>query len=710
MEGIQFIQSQGVESWWPKPTRYSLTYNGVTTILKTEPDTWQDYTLEWKMDTLFWTRALSLGIPTKFIKDGKEIIDRAFRERGVNAEVMFKIERFDYTTGVWAYKTIYHNRLNFTSLISERDYAELESEPQGLMALLARKGDQEFEIDMTDGKVVNYDRIEFNQYAEYHVVGLVRTSGQLNDFIPTIIVDEENVMRDKYGNKTIEFQSIAFFTGSEDSIISNGMYFIKCLKSISFQLNIDIGIKINESRNIIYSEDTPPIVDNPDGTLSVRICDRNKNVMFETIKSNWYITGDTSDGIISIKRNYEINTHFSLHLPVSLMHGNEYYIIFKFTGYDESTVDRFEMSTNITAQTSTWKYRGDHKQINTINPEQLGKRLLAKITEGQIGTFDFQLPATYNQYAITCGDAIRGTADAKIKTTFNNLFRTYSRLFQLKMDIVENADGSETATMKLLEDFFEAAKPDGSNVIDLGEVTELRWKPWVDQTVNTIKVGYEDNSYENSDGKGEFNTELQFSTPITSKTNTLDLMIPYRADSYGIEYVLIDFEKDATTDSKADNDVFLIHVNGNNEVNRSVPISGTYADSTMFNAALSPKSILRRNGRLISSMLDKIQPVNGKNVIFGSSKKDRDVVIGGVHERESELLNAAKIFKPIIIEFYTGLKDFNAYEVMRRNPNGIFRFSFMGKQYRGYVFELQVKPAINQAQDWQVICHPDTDT
>ena len=172
-------------------------------------------------------------------------------------------------------------------------------------------------------------------------------------------------------------------------------------------------------------------------------------------------------------------------------------------------------------------------------------------------------------------------------------------------------------------------------VMNLGEVTELRIRPYTSVIANTIKVGYKDNSYENADGKGEFNTELQFSTPVRTTKITKDLTIPYRADSYGVEYVLIDFAKEDTADSDADNDVFLIKRNGS-IVERNPPaITGTFADDTMFNGILSPKQTLLRNANLISTMLDKIQPVDGYNVIFGSSKKDRDVAINGVQERVS---------------------------------------------------------------------------
>jgi hypothetical protein len=711
-DGIVFTEG----NIFPPEFRYSLTYKGVTTILKSWPDTWQDFSLEWKMDPLFWGRALSLSIPTKFVKDAKRIIDQAYLEQGVNALVMFRIEKMErISETVYDYKTMYYNRLNFTSIISERDYVELESEPQGLLAILARKGDQEFEIDMTDGRVVNYDRILFNQYAKYHAVNETKLYTNLNkNFIPTIIVDETSIVTDKHGDTAIEFQSIAFMIGTDDEIISNDMYFIKCNKDVS--VNIQIAIQLKFTIAWYSGGDF-----RPSGSVRAKICTADKTEIYATN----YVSIGSSDEWPSelpyVAGGYAAtaNVNMNCNNRFDLKEGNKYYIIFERKDVNRSYVDFIGISTTVTLQSSTWTYRGAPKQINTITPSQLGKRLLAKITEGHSGTFDFQIPSEYDSCAITCGDAIRGTEGAKIKTTFNNLFRAYSRLFQLRMDIVENSETSETAIMKPLASFFEKEKADGSNVVDLGEVTELRMRPWLDQIVNTIKVGYEDNSYENSDGKGEFNTELQFSTPVETKRSTLDLMIPYRADSYGIEYVLIDFEKEETADGKADNDVFLMHINGSNEVVRgdwripnSPGITGTYADSTMFNAMLSPKSILIRNRNLISSILDSIQPIDGKNVIFGSSKKDMDVAIGNnttgiIYERYSVMISDENLFRPIILEFYTGLRNFNAYEVMRRNPNGVFKFSFMGKNYRGFVLELQVQPTTNQKQDWQLICYPE---
>lgn len=699
-----------MSSDWPKEFRYSLTYDGVTTVLQHEPDTWQDFSLQWKMDNLFWTRALSLGIPTKFVKDGKEIIDRAYRERGIGAKVMFKIEMFDYATEVWAYKTLYYNQLNFASLISERDYVELESEPQGLMQLLAKKGDQEFEIDMSDGVTVNYDRIEFNQYAKYN--GQVDASKFVYNkengvsktaiLIATLIFNGDGNIMDVEGGKykICEFKTVyAEKYDSIDSLVAGGSYFVKPYKDISLTVDFDIRAKISISVTNYESGSAQ-------GKLTFKIIDNLKNEIVSSIGSDLVKVSETS-----WYKNFEASLNLTVD-KINVKSNRRYYAIFDFQYsivedfYDYHTVNYTLDSGG--ASEMKFKYRFNEKNVKTITPKQLGERLLEKVTEGSDGVFSFNIPDEYNQYVITCGDAIRGNADAKIKTTFNDFYKSYSRLCQLGLDITQNSDGSETAAMKILADFFTNVQ-----AMDLGEVTELRIKPWVDKIPGVINVGYKDNTYENSDGKGEFNTEMQFSTPQTSKVTTFDLMIPYRADSYGVEYVLIDFEKDETADSKADNDVFLLHIDTANKVVwRGFPdISGTYADSTMFNAMLSPKMILMFNKKLITSMLDKIGLINGKNVIFGSSKKDMDVSIGGIKVRRSELFNleAEKIFKPIIIEFYTGIKRFNAYELLRSNPNGYFSFTFMGKSYKGHILELNVKPAINQAQDWQMICYKSTE-
>jgi hypothetical protein len=697
--------------WWPKQFRYTLTYEGVTTVLGVEPNAWEDFSLEWAMDKIHWNRGLTLSLPIKFVGrgvnsrgkvvyGGKQIIDAAYAKYGVNAVVIFTIEQFDYTTGVWAYKLLYKKQLDFSKYDSERDFVELEAQPDGLLNAISCNGEQEYEIDMEGAQVVNYDRIEFNQYQNGISVPFSESNrdgdGSIKQFMPSITISDKSIIEVR-GKSLIEFQSIAYAALALDQIILSDFWFMKFnpIKVGNTGVSVDLNVDLS------FSCTFPTNVRQPTSSdyLQIRIVDSKKNTIASSRSSNW------SNGF-----------SFALGITetINVAAGEKYYIV-----CDMTFLVSANQIGNGSFQLATWKYRGSPKNINTITPMQLGQRLLANVVSGYEGSYNLESPilSASDNLTVTSGDAIRGTSGAKIKTTFNDFYDTFSRLYQMGLDIVQNDDGSETARLMPLKYFYQDVE-----IMNLGEVTELRIRPYLDVLPNRIKVGYKDNTYENSDGKGEFNTELEFSTPIRTTKITHELTIPYRADSYGIEYVLVDFEEDETMDGSADNDVFLMDaIDGS--VSRYLPIRGTFANDTMFNASLSPKTILRNNAELIATMLDKIEPIGGYNVLFNSSKKDREVSIGvrnlfggttWFYERNSEEIPgrdilARKLFRPVVFEFYTGLKNFNAYEVMRTNPNGYFSFTFMGKSYKGYVLNLQVKPAENQQQDWQVLCHPDVE-
>jgi hypothetical protein len=55
---------------------------------------------------------------------------------------------------------------------------------------------------------------------------------------------------------------------------------------------------------------------------------------------------------------------------------------------------------------------------------------------------------------------------------------------------------------------------------------------------------------------------------------------------------------------------------------------------------------------------------------------------GGEKERVSELMNVNKNFGQSF-DFYTGIKQFNAYEIMKENPNSVFKFAHGGSSTRG---------------------------
>lgn len=682
------------KSWWPDEFRYTLAYQGVTKVLEHIPEGWEDFSLEWKMDKRYWGRTITLGLPTKFTRDGKEIVDRAYANDGVNAVVMYRMEQFDYTTGVWAYQTIYENKLDFTSIVIERDFTEIAAMPQGLMTLLASKEGQEYEIDMDGATTVNYDRLALNQSFSINSIWLKGHFTENYYFTPDLIVDNERELVSINGKDVVEFQSVPFFNANLDNIINKGVWLFKSNANIqNFILNL-------KSKYYYMRVDTP----NPpaDTRLIIfRYDGVNTEEVWRSVNLGWYL----------VYHSEILGDQWRMDLSVSAVFnvakGFRYYAVFYCS--DMNVILPQAGSSDNYYSLSEFKYRGVVKNIQVITPTQLGTRLLQKLANGINSAFAPIDNNVVNQYfGVTSGDVIRGTSGAKIKTSFADFFDTYARLFQLGMDITRDNSGVETARIMPLSYFFQDVE-----IMNLGEVIGLQIRPWKEKLYNSVTVGQDDKNYDNSGGKGEFNTQVEMSTATGSTNSKNGLKSSYRYDSYGVEYTLIDFEDRGTSDSASDNDVFVIKHTGNNGgVDRSILIAGTYADSTMFNAALSPKQTLIRNQNLLASCLDKVQ----KNIVFTSSKKD-DVTpggtyINGIKERSDLSVDGAlQYFRPMLFMFETGLKNFNAYKLLSApgsNPNGYFRFTFRGKSYKGFLYDLKIKPAENRAQEWQLICHPQT--
>ena len=674
-------------SWWPKPFRYTLTYGDVSTVLEYEPLTWNDFSLSWEMDKKYWGRTLTLGIPTKFVKDGKTIIDSAYRDKGISANVVFTIEMFDYSYNVMQYKALYSNRLDFTTIVIERDFTELAAMPQGVMTLLASKEKQEYEIEMSGASSINYDRLKLKQSYYMSMIWIDNHTTENNYFTPDIIVKDEREIVSIDGRDSIEFQSVPFYNANFDNIIGKEVWL--------FKSNIDLDdFKLDFVGNgTIYMNSSMDITNH---SIKIGIYENNGGTTNKIFEQG--LTISDFIGGAHIVKDIVVST------TLSIKAGRKYYVVF------ESTLNGVALvkSTNQDSYSmSRYDYRGKPKNINVLTPTQLGSRLLQKlIDEGSANASFTAIPANYIEetFGITSGDAIRGISGAKIKTSFNDFYDTYARLFQMGLDISKNASGAEDVKLMPLSHFFQNVE-----IMNLGEVVGMQVRPWKYKLYNSIVVGQEDVSYENTNGRGEFNTELNFTTSINETNEKLDIKTPYRRDSYGVEFVLVDFEDKGTDDSKEDNTIFVIKHNGAG-VDRSSTISGTYSDDTMFNAKLSPKQTLIRNSSLLSSCLDK----SPKVITFTSSKKE-SVTSNGTHidgvKENSDLSveSATQYFRPMLFMFETGLKNFNPHALLSSagsNPNGYFSFSFMGKNYKGFLKELKVKPAINQAQEWTLICHP----
>lgn len=96
-----------------------------------------------------------------------------------------------------------------------------------------------------------------------------------------------------------------------------------------------------------------------------------------------------------------------------------------------------------------------------------------------------------------------------------------------------------------------------NNVKDLNSsFSSFEYKVDSSRIYSLVRVGYDKQDYESMNGRDEFRFTTEYTTGIDITDNVLELISPYRADVYGIEFLSQKRGQD-TTDSESDNDVFL---------------------------------------------------------------------------------------------------------------------------------------------------------
>ena len=269
----------------------------------------------------------------------------------------------------------------------------------------------------------------------------------------------------------------------------------------------------------------------------------------------------------------------------------------------------------------------------------------------------------------------------------------------------KNINGVETLEVEQVNYFYDR----NTMITEVDDISDHSMKVKDNDVYNKLKIGYEDQTYDEVNGKKEFNTTVEFS--INSKHNgkELNLISPYRADMYGIEFTIVDYEQQETTDSNNDNDVFIIHtgsrlsgfINGYS-LNRNYKIlnSDSYVGDTAFNVYLSPKRCLLRQIEYIKSLF----MFSGDELKFASSTKDYDVTSTGWIVEHSDVLlsNYSNLFKPITHEFET-MVPANISDLINEGYRGYIAFIDNGELLKGFIESISENPGRNKSQKWKLI-------
>lgn len=312
----------------------------------------------------------------------------------------------------------------------------------------------------------------------------------------------------------------------------------------------------------------------------------------------------------------------------------------------------------------TFKAKGEPVSIKVVNPSLLLNKLLKSMNGGKEELTGVIVPSgekRLDNAMILPAESIRQMPGAKVYSSFTKFCNWMSAVFGYVYDI-----NDKVVTFRPRKDYF------GDSV-----VKEIKDYNGYAMSVNSsliysqVNVGYEKQDYDSVNGKDEFRFTNIYNTGITMSDHKLELISPYRADAYGIEFLAQKIGEN-TTDNESDTSVFFVCVNDDGSryvLDRSVPMEGVISPSTMFNAMYSPTSMVEANKDYLGGFVDEL--------LYASSEGNTEVVINGKVENR-DLTMGGGLFCVDEVEVETS--DIELPEDM----TGVVRLEHQGEVLEGY--------------------------
>lgn len=581
-----------------------------------------------------------------------------------NASIVFYIRN-----NSWLWNEKFRCALDFSTFSHNGTTCEINAVDNSLASLIkAKKGTQyEYPVgELKEEYKLFYDRMQMHNQANFTITGEnEEESGAVMHTYVDIPQNTEDISSslplytvtpDIFNKNVVEI----YDEEQNNNIPYSGTtpppaFFLKCLRTFTtVNIKFDLVVRTFDGKGL-----SNVILRHYDGT-------NYKDILRVVIPINDnYVAMKTPDEGIDIKMAsgdmlfFVLNaigaTRFDFAYPIA----DPRYINISFVGQDEAV------------------------SIDVVKPISLLSRLLKSINGGKEGVtceivsgVDSRLDNTL----IVAAESIRGIEDAKIYTSYTKFVKWMEAEFGFVPVVGENK-----VTFVHRDSLFQDVQ-----IKDFTENSrEFEYSVNSSLIYSGIKVGYDKQDYDSVNGRDEFHFTNEYLTGITLTDNVLDLISPYRADAYGIEFLAAKRGED-TTDSKSDNDIFFVgaELSGDKYKLIRIPISGVISPDTMFNAMYSQRYMIEANEKFIGAFTDRLE--------FASSEGNSDVVIDGVSEK-ADILISERSFTVGELSFETGdteiPSDLSGYVVVTN----------VGKTYKGYLSNVSYNLGRSEAVKYTLI-------
>lgn len=645
--------------------RCQILINGISYEATDDLKNWDDFGISQKRSNYDGV-IRSFSTKFEFVNRSYELLKEEFEQHYLSAKAAIV---FYLRNNSWNWDKIFHCTLDFGTYSEDGMVVSINAVDDNLAAIIKAKRNILYEYPVADlyTRSLNYDGLKFQYEAKYVLGGSTYESDGVQYVNITKVFGGTyayTIPIYKLSNSELpSLDSPIIFSDAQftESSLEEGVPFAEALADVHIDFNFTTDYYVHIYEGIVKN-------------IKLRIFKKDSGGAIEDVWSHY------SDGFY--KYINEI-------IPIDLIKGQKVYFMMELTfgapisegSFTKNVVDvvfpNFSLGISFMSRINT-------VNIDVISPITVLGKLLDSMTDstetysGLIDDYDprMSMDRLSTSY-IMAAESARGLPNAKLYTSYKKFCDWMEAEFGYVPVINEN-----TVTFMHRDKLFTSTV-----VKDLGtEINDYEFSVNDSLIYSSVKVGYDKEDYDSVNGRDEFRFTNEFSTGLNLRDNTLSLISPYRADAYGIEF-LVQKRGEDTTDNDSDNDVFFVSCDQdgvNLKLYRAYTpsqLSGLLSPETMFNFQYSPRFMLEANKKYIGSCTGMLK--------FTSSDGNSDVAIDGVKETDDFSI-PERLFTVSEVEVETS--DINSPDDLL----GLVSLNNRGRTVIGYI--KQIKSYIGKAK------------
>lgn len=604
-----------------------------------------------------------------FAGDARKLLLKQYDEDYLNASASIIISTRNNS---WLYNERFSCALNFSTLQDNGRILQINAVDDSVASMIKAKRGTQYEYPVEEVKSpipLVYDGLELSESAKWLSTGDIY-NGEIGD-----LLDNDKYV---YANFSSNWQPMQLYTEATDINIGNATEILDQSYMAFQDQYLDGDGNVADG----YKDENTIVTALKSVKLSVDI---NFNFFIRYQSLAWGSAHGVALRLAKIGTDNKTTTviieHFwttpeetlqekeySEHFDVPLDKGEKLVLMCKLEctliGGGSARV-YYPMSSD-SRVTVSWKNRINPVEMDVIKPDTLLNRLLKSINgekDGLTGVIEGTGDRRLDNCMLLAAESARKIPGAKIYTSFTKFANWMSYVFGYAYDISGN-----TVTFRHRSKYFS-----DDVVKRIDDLSDYEMKVNSALVYSSIRIGFDKQDYDTANGKDEFRFTNEYTTGVTMTDNSLEMISPYRADAYGIEFLADKIGED-TTDNESDTDLFMVGVKSDSSglkyiLNRDYLMGGVLSPDTMFNAMFSPSSMVLANEAYIGSSVEMLT--------FASSDGNSDVGIDGMGESRDIILSK-RMFTVAEVEFETSDVE------LPEDLTGIVEFEHQGKVIQGY--------------------------